>query len=162
MLNSECTWYTHCVVTPSQFTNLINVFKLHPHKSFHCPVWEPLLLCPSYSFTWLTETLYHLLHNESVCNTVWVCVWRTASISAGQIVLWAESWIRLSKPCGFGRRHALNRILSYRLCLPNLYHVTWEVIECLFLSLTQRAIQFSVFLSLSTGLLPGKTIIARS
>ncbi len=86
--------------------------------SFHPPVLHIKCLSPPLV----------LLHNECVC----VCntVWQTASIATSGIVLGSESWIRLSKPCGLGRRHALNHILSYRLCLRNLCHVTWEAAEC--------------------------------
>lgn len=110
------------------------MFELYPKKSFHCSVTNPcdrLLLSPTLPpfnvFIWLTQTLSPplvLLHNESV--------WQIASITATRIAVRAESWIRLSKPCGMGRHHTLNHLLSYRLCLPNLCHVTWEGTECVF------------------------------
>lgn len=76
-------------------------------------------LSPFTVFIWLTEIL-----SPAVCDR------QTDSISASRIAPRAESWITLSWPCGLGRRHALNHILSYRLCLPNLCHVTWEAAEC--------------------------------
>lgn len=99
-------------------------------------------------------TMFICLRDPIAFTAQWVCVCvsdRQTLSAPVQSHCGAESWIRLSKPCGLGRRHILNHILSYLLCLPNLCHATWELAECVLsacVCLTQHTIQSDIFLSL--------------